>query len=72
VGVTTADGKDFVVRTGVRPSEAAQQVFLRIPEPRNAGSLVIQTWNLPVAAHVRVQSVELAFGNTRLIDSLPR
>jgi hypothetical protein len=72
VGVTTADGKDFVVRTEVRPSEAAQQVLLRIPEPRNAGSLVIQTWNLPVAAHVCVQSVELAFGNTRLIDSLPR
>jgi hypothetical protein len=71
VGVTTRDGKDFIHRLEVRPSDNARNIYLRLPEPSRAGDLIVQSWNLPRESRVTIESVEVSFADidARLRDA---
>ncbi len=56
IGLLADDGTTFTVRRAVAPSEDDAELWL--PTEDAAGRLVVQTWDAPVAAAVRIVSIE--------------
>ena len=65
IGVLTWDGKAFVDRRVVTPSEKVVEIFLRMPQQSDAGGLVVQTWNHAASATVRIESAALVVRDAR-------
>jgi hypothetical protein len=59
VGLLRADGTSFAERRAVAPSAGPVTVLLPVADPGAPGRLVIQTWELPETASVRIQDLAL-------------
>jgi hypothetical protein len=55
IGILNHDGSAFVTRAMVTADDT--MVYLRVPEPRESGNLVIQSWAQGVPAEVRVDAI---------------
>jgi len=61
VGLLSADGTSFAERRAVAPSASPTTVLLPVADPESPGRLVIQTWELPEAARVRIHDLALVW-----------
>jgi hypothetical protein len=59
VGLLSPDGLSFAERRAVSPSAGPVTVLLPVADSRAPGRLVIQTWELPETASVRIQDLAL-------------
>src|SRR5262245_36554525 len=59
IGVLNRDGKHFLDRCRVVPSEGKHELRLGIPRLKEAGDLIVQTWGEPESGTIDIHAVEL-------------
>jgi glycosyltransferase involved in cell wall biosynthesis len=72
-GIPLRDGDHFIDRCSLEPSEVGAEVRLGIPRVRDAGDLVVQTWDRAESATVHIEKVELVvFAESSMAAHLSR
>jgi glycosyltransferase involved in cell wall biosynthesis len=59
IGVLNRDGKHFLDRRRVVPSEGEHELRLGIPRLHEAGDLIVQTWGEPESGAIDIHAAEL-------------
>ena len=63
VGLLSQNGRDFVSRQPVIAADGELEIFLKFTDLSDVDSIVIQTWDRPIAAQVIVSGVTVFFAD---------